>query len=167
MADGTIYCGAGNSLDCELSILPVNPALSYSTTVFPDGGRAWSFVDQPMAGPATKYDRRNQYSNMGANDRTAALAGTPTCGYCGTRRSNQADHIYPVKAYHYEGGWALSKADRSDEINQQGNLVGACSVCNGSGGKSGKVLGTGPGPPAWPVGVWWPFGGGPLDDGEW
>jgi hypothetical protein len=77
MTDGTVYCGAGNSLDCELSILLANPALAYSTTVFPDGGRAWSFVDQPMTGPATKYNRRNQYSNMSANDRAAALGAMP------------------------------------------------------------------------------------------
>ena len=145
------------------------PILVHNTdggcSINPNGNRDWSFSgDNQNNGPAPKYARRSQYSNMTPTNRTAALNANPTCAYCRVSGSAQADHIYPVMQYHYAGGWDLDKVARSAEINQPGNLVGSCGPCNGSGGKSGSVLGTGPGqwwPPAWPQGQWWPFGGGP------
>jgi hypothetical protein len=130
--------------------------------VEPNGKRpAWSDRSE---GPAPKYNRRTQYSNMSNSDRQDALATNTVCPYCGNAPSTQADHVYPVREHHQTGGWEDDKETRSADVNQRGNLVGACQPCNGGGGKSGKVLGSGPGqfwPPAWPRGSWWPFGGGP------
>ncbi|MFB7224868.1 DNRLRE domain-containing protein [Streptomyces sp. NPDC056227] len=127
-----------------------------------NGNRStWTQRDR-VEGPATKYDRKGQYKNMKAADRRKALNDNPTCVYCGNAPSEQADHIFPVRNYHYEGGWSLDKAGRSGEINTPGNLTGTCQPCNGS--KNGKLLGDGPGewwPSGWTPGSWWPFGGGP------
>ncbi|MGW0999840.1 polymorphic toxin-type HINT domain-containing protein, partial [Streptomyces sp. NPDC002523] len=127
-----------------------------------NGNRSdWAGRDR-VEGPAPKYDREKQFKKMKGSDRRAALNEYPTCVYCGVSPSTQADHIYPVKNYHQEGGWALDRAERSAEVNTPGNLTGACQPCNGS--KNGSPLGDGPGewwPPGWPAGSWWPFGGGP------
>ncbi|GAA2517238.1 polymorphic toxin-type HINT domain-containing protein [Winogradskya humida] len=122
---------------------------------------AWS---DPAEGPAPKYNRRTQFTNMTNANRQDTLASDPICVYCGNSVSSQADHVYSVREYHQSGGWEGDKETRSADINQRGNLAGACQPCNGGGGKGGKVLGPGPGefwPPAWPAGQWWPFGGGP------
>ncbi|MGV9566070.1 LamG-like jellyroll fold domain-containing protein [Streptomyces sp. NPDC003480] len=132
--------------------------------IYPNGNRDEWINRNRVEGPAPKYVRKLQYSNMRAVDQRSTLQNYPVCVYCGASASEQADHIYPVKHYHLEGGWALDKKDRSAEINTPGNLTGACQPCNGAAGKGGKVLGDEPGewwPPAWPPGVWWPFGGGP------
>ncbi|MEU7907726.1 polymorphic toxin-type HINT domain-containing protein [Actinoplanes sp. NPDC049118] len=129
--------------------------------VDPDGYRAAWNESNPQ-GAAEKYKRRKQFSNMKGKDRKEALKDNPVCVYCGRAKSEQADHIFPVKLYHYARGWWRTKKDRSAEINQRGNLTGACQPCNGS--KGGRRLGMGPGmwwPPGWGRGVWWPFGGGP------
>ncbi|MET8907613.1 LamG-like jellyroll fold domain-containing protein [Micromonospora sp. NPDC004551] len=162
----TYYVIAGNEPVLVHNNNPVYDHCEPIGPVEPNGMRpAWH--DRPE-GPAPKYARRMQYSNMSETDRRDALATNPVCAYCGVSLSKQADHIWPVKEHHQNGGWVDDKAERSSDINQRGNLVGACQPCNGSSGKSGKVLGDGPGqwwPPAWPQGSWWPFGGGPYNAG--
>ncbi|MEZ0070549.1 5-methylcytosine-specific restriction endonuclease McrA, partial [Streptacidiphilus sp. MAP12-20] len=142
-----------------------NEASAGSSNVSPNGDRNWKYQGpNQVRGAAPKYVRKIQFRRMAPSARTAALKNNPTCVYCNEAPSTQADHVYPVSKYYYRGGWGLDKPTRSGDINQGGNLRGACDECNGFQGKSGKVLGPGPDewwPPAWPPGVWWPFGGAP------
>ncbi|WP_314324288.1 RHS repeat-associated core domain-containing protein [Paenarthrobacter ilicis] len=103
---------------------------------------------------------RSAYGRMSPTDRADAIAKSPTCPYCGTSPSTQADHITAVKQDWVSGGHADDRVTRTTRVNAPENFIGACQPCNGS--KNAKVLGEGIGkwwPESWPSGVWWPYGG--------
>ncbi len=103
---------------------------------------------------------RSQYGRMTNAQRAGALEKSPTCPYCGTSSSTQADHINALKQDWQSGGWADDFDTRTARVNDPNNLIGACQACNAS--KGARPIGPGADewwPPGWPAGIWWPFGG--------
>jgi hypothetical protein len=118
-------------------------------------------IDLPLGGTEVEPPyARSQYGLLTSTARSAALEKSPVCPYCGVADSTQVDHIVALRTDWSTGGWKDDYATRTARMNSSGNLIGACQACNAS--KQARPIGLGPAewwPPAWPRGIWWPFGG--------
>ncbi|WP_421735119.1 RHS repeat-associated core domain-containing protein [Cellulomonas sp.] len=121
-------------------------------------GQALQAGESPGTMFSSGYSQ-SSYSRPSSSARSNTFQRQPKCAYCGKNNADTLDHIGSRKADWNNGGSTETKAARSDRVNDECNLTGACRSCNSS--KQDRPLGEGEGewwPQSWKPGEWWPYG---------